>query len=480
MELMIITQFCAIALCIAIFYIWRRSFKDKRRYPPIVSTGYLVFTTDPRNVEHILQTNFSKYGKGKVLHEQLSDLLGDGIFTVDGDKWKHQRKLASHEFSTKNIREFSSTVFKSNAIKLARMISKSAASNKTDDYQDLFMKSTLDSVFKIVLGVELDTMCGTLEEGTKFSNAFDKASEITSMRVVDVFWKFKKFLNIGSEAKLKINVKLVDDYVYKLINHKIEQVNNSSHDTLSMKKGDILSRFLEVNERDPRYLRDIILSFIIAGKDTTATTLSWFLYMVCKHPDIQERIYNEVRKATKVSDISSFQDIADGINEEALDKLHYLHATITETLRLYPAVPLDPKICLSNDTLPDGFSVKKGDNIAYVPYTMGRMKYIWGDDADEFKPQRWLDENVKFILESSFKFTAFQAGPRICLGKEFAYRQMKIFSAILIGSFEFKLSDEHKVANYITMLTLNMDSGLHLYASQRRNTILHPKDQCLL
>ncbi|KAM7266380.1 hypothetical protein ACFE04_004277 [Oxalis oulophora] len=98
-------------------------------------TEYLVYTTDPRNVEHILQTNFSNYVKGKVLHEQLSDLLGDGIFTVDGDKWKQQRKLASHEFSTKNIREFSSIVFKNNAVKLARMISKSAASNKTDDYQ---------------------------------------------------------------------------------------------------------------------------------------------------------------------------------------------------------------------------------------------------------------------------------------------------------------------------------------------------------
>ncbi|KAM7266297.1 hypothetical protein ACFE04_004194 [Oxalis oulophora] len=324
-------------------------------------------------------------------------------------------------------------------------------------------------------------MCGTLEEGTKFSNAFDEASEISTMRVVDVFWKIKKFLNIGSEAKLKNNVKMIDDYVYKLINHKIEQVNNSSDDTLSMKKRDILSRFLEVNERDPRYLRDIILNFIIAGKDTTATTLSWFLYMVCKHPDIQERIYNEVRKATKLSNSSSFQDIADGINEEALDKLHYLHATITETLRLYPAVPVDQKMCLFDDTLPDGFSVKKGDLICYLPYTMGRMKYIWGDDADEFKPQRWLDENEKFVIESSFKLTAFQAGPRICLGKEFAYRQMKIFLAILIGSFEFKLSDEHKVANYITMLTLNMDSGLHLYAYQRRNiNILLSKDQCSL
>ena len=68
----------------------------------------------------------------------------------------------------------------------------------------------------------------------------------------------------------------------------------------------------------------------------------------------------------------------------------------------------DAKICFSDDTLPDGFSVRKGDMVAYQPYAMGRMKFIWGDDAEDFRPERWLDENGSFKLESPFKFTAFQ------------------------------------------------------------------------
>lgn len=88
------------------------------------------------------------------------------------------------------------------------------------------MKSTLDSVFKIVLGVELDSMCGTYEEGIRFSNAFDEASSITSYRYVDIFWKIKRFLNIGSEAVLRNNMKVIDEFVYKVITSKIEQVNN--------------------------------------------------------------------------------------------------------------------------------------------------------------------------------------------------------------------------------------------------------------
>jgi cytochrome P450 len=429
-----------------------------------------VYTTDPVNIEHILKTNFSSYGKGKMNYDILTDLLGDGIFTVDGHKWKHQRKLASYQFSTRILRDFSSDVFRNSGVKLARMIADASASNiHSVDVQDLFMKSTLDTVFQVVLGVDLDTMCGTSEQGTRFSNAFDEASAITTFRYVDIFWKIKRFFNIGSEAVLRQNIKIVNDYVYRLINHKIEQFNNSSKDNSFKKKGDLLSMFLEMDERDPKYLKDIILSFVIAGKDTTATTLSWFLYMLCKYPDVQERIAKEVREATGVNDDSNIEEVAKRITEEAIDKLQYLHATLSETLRLYPAVPVDPKLCLADDILPDGFSVNKGDLVMYKPYAMGRMKYVWGEDAEEFKPERWLDENGVFQQESSFKFTAFQAGPRICLGKEFAYRQMKVFSIILLGSFKFRLSDEKQTVKYKSMLTLHIDGGLHLAASPRLN-----------
>ena len=107
-----------------------------------------------------------------------------------------------------------------------------------------------------------------------------------------------------------------------------------------MKEGDVLSRFLELRKTDPKYLKDIILSFIIAGKDTTALTLSWFLYMLCKHPPIQEKIAQEVKEATKARDASTLDDLAASITEESLDKMQYLHAALTETLRLYPPVPV--------------------------------------------------------------------------------------------------------------------------------------------
>ncbi|XP_031262241.1 cytochrome P450 704C1-like isoform X2 [Pistacia vera] len=423
-----------------------------------------IFTTDPTVVEYILKTNFPNYGKGFFQYNILTDLLGGGIFVVDGEKWKHQRKVSSYEFSTKILRDFSSVVFKTTAVKLARIVSEASASNPSLDMQNLFMKATLDSVFKVILGIDLDGLSGTYEEGARFTDAFDKANAITSFRYADFFWKIKRFLNIGSEAELRKNIKVIDEFVYKLIKSKIEQFNDP-HDDLkpqSGKKEDILSRFLDLKETDPKYLRDIVLNFVIAGKDTTATTISWFFYLLCKHPDRQEKIAKEITEATQVSSNSSIEELAAKINEETLDKMHYLHAALSETLRLYPAVPVDGKSVFSDDTLPDGFSVNKGDMIAYIPYAMGRMKALWGNDAEEFRPERWLNKNGNFQPKSPFIFTAFQGGPRICLGKDFAYRQMKIFSMILLGSYKFKLNDESKPVKYKTALTLHIEGGLHL------------------
>lgn len=233
------------------------------------------------------------------------------------------------------------------------------------------MKSTLDSIFQVAFGTELNSMCGSNEEGKIFANAFDTSSALTLYRYVDVFWKLKKFLNIGSEATLRKNTEILNEFVMKLINTRIQQMQLSKDDsivsllhqrfrvafmitkkinvcviifhfawTMQSKRGDILSRFLQAKEYDSTYLRDIILNFVIAGKDTTAATLSWFLYMLCKYPAVQEKAAKEVREATNTKTISSCTEFVSNVTDEAIEKMNYVHAAITETLRIYPAVPV--------------------------------------------------------------------------------------------------------------------------------------------
>lgn len=216
-----------------------------------------------------------------------------------------------------------------------------------------------------------------------------------------------------------------------------------------------------------QYLRDIVLNFLIAGKDTTGNTLTWFFYMLCKNPLVQDKVALEINESVEwAREDNNTEDFTARLNEGAIDKMHYLHAAISETLRLYPAVPLDGKMAEEDDVLPNGYRVIKGDGMNYMIYAMGRMTYLWGEDAEDFRPERWLVNGV-FQQESPYKFVSFNAGPRICLGKEFAYRQMKIVAATLIHFFRFKLADESKDATYKTMFTLHMDKGLHLHAYRR-------------
>ncbi|XBI62189.1 hypothetical protein VPH35_042852 [Triticum aestivum] len=438
-------------------------------------SGNWVYTVDPANVEHILRTNFANYGKGPMTHGVLEDLLGDGIFNVDGAKWRHQRKVASFEFTTRALREYSSGVFRDVAAELAGIVAAAAAAGERVDMENLFMRSTLDSIFTVGFGVNLGALSGSNKKGAAFARAFDDASEQVLYRFLDPLWKAKRLLGVLSEAAMKRWVGTINDFVYAVIDKKMEQMGRDGHEFA--KKGDILSRFLLEREKDPgcfgnKYLRDIILNFVIAGRDTTAGTLSWFLHVLCRDQRIQDKIAREVREATSTGDrqdAGGVEEFTARLTEDAIGSMHYLHAALTETLRLYPAVPVDVKCCFSDDTLPDGHTVRRGDMVNYQPFAMGRMKFLWGDDAEEFRPERWLDGDGVFVPESPYKFTAFQAGPRICLGKEFAYRQMKIFAATLLYLFRFEMWDRGSTVGYRPMLTLKMDGPLYVRASPRRS-----------
>ncbi|OIT03881.1 PREDICTED: cytochrome P450 704B1 [Nicotiana attenuata] len=451
---------------------------------PTWSTTY-TYIAHPDNVEHVLKTNFDNYPKGEAYHSYMEVLLGDGIFNVDGELWRKQRKTASFEFASKNLRDFNTVVFRDYSLKLFNILIQASFNDKEVDMQDLLMRMTLDSICKVGFGVEIGTLDANLPENS-FAQAFDAANVIVTLRFIDPLWRIKKFLNIGSEAILDQSIKTVDDFTYSVIRKRKAEIETAP--TNEKIKQDILSRFIELgkdpeNNMTDKSLRDIVLNFVIAGRDTTATTLSWAIYIIMTHEHVAEKLYAELKSLEEVrakeenvslhhydaEDPESVNQraiqFAGLLNYDSLGKLYYLHAVITETLRLYPAVPQDPKGILEDDVLPDGTKLKAGGMVTYVPYSMGRMEYNWGSDAVLFNPDRWLKDGV-FQNASPFKFTAFQGGPRICLGKDSAYLQMKMALAILCRFYKFKLVAGHQV-KYRMMTILSMAHGLKLTVSVR-------------
>jgi len=343
------------------------------------------------------------------------------------------------------------------------------------------MRSSFDSICKVVFGIDIKSLSSTKSESrpeASFAKAFDVANAMVFHRhMVGSFWKVMRIFNLGSEATLRENIRIVDDFLYRVIHIRRQEMFSAEKENV---RPDILSRYIILSEKETesgkvsdKYLRDVILNFMVAARDTTAIALSWFLYMLCKHQHVQEKLLEEIitsvhedQYSTENDDIATF---VQSLTDEALGKMHYLHATLSETLRLYPAIPVDGKYVVNEDTLPDGFKLKKGDSVNYLPYAMGRMAYLWGDDAKEFKPERWIRDGF-FQPQSPFKFTAFQAGPRICIGKDFAYQQMKIVAAVLVRFFKFE-SVKTKEVRYRTMLTLHMnEDGLNVHVTPRLNS----------
>lgn len=158
---------------------------------------------------------------------------------------------------------------------------------------------------------------------------------------------------------------------------------------------------------------------------------------------------------------------------DELKKLHYLHAALSESMRLFPPVAINSRLTVNDDVLPDGTPVKKGWFADYSAYAMGRMERVWGQDCREFKPERWLDRDGKYRSFDQFRFPVFHCGPRTCLGKDLAYIQMKAIAAAVMYEFEIVAADggatSERMMNppYIVALLLKMTGGFPVRLKRR-------------
>ncbi|XP_059657805.1 cytochrome P450 86B1 [Cornus florida] len=428
--------------------------------------AYGIITVDPSKIEYMLRTKFKNFPKGKYYRERFHDLLGDGIFNADGEMWKEQRRAATSEMHTSRFVEYSmQTIQDLVHHKLLMLLEKVVNSGASIDLQEVLLRFTFDNICTAAFGVDPGCLSLNLPD-VPFAKAFEDATEFTLFRfmVPPFVWKVMKFFGVGFEKRLKQAVLIVHDFAEKTVRDRRMELSKVG----GLKdRSDLLSRLIDTQNHNEesnksylsdRFLQDFCISFILAGRDTSSVGLAWFFWLVHKHPQVEKRILSEINEILghRASKKEEMKDIS--FTAEELKKMVYLHAAISESLRLYPPVPIDFKEVQEDDVFQDGTVVKKGARVLYSIFSMARIESIWGKDCEEFKPERWLKDG-ELVSENQFKYPVFNAGPRLCVGKKFAYMQMKMVAASILLSYSVKVVEGFGVVPKITT-TLYMKNGL--------------------
>lgn len=407
---------------------------------PWLGDTNMVITCDPANIHHVFSRNFSNYPKGPEFRK-IFGVLGDGIFGADFELWEVHRKTTLSQLNHANFSShLERTVSRKLETGLLPVLHRFCREGMDFDLQDVFQRLTFDNICKLVLDYDPCSLSVELPH-VPCEKAFSTFGQPLLYRHVipEFIWKLQKRLRIGRERKLAEASEALDEFIYpridagRLIEDEINDFNVLKAFERAYREKNLGSG---AGLRD--FLKDTSLSLMFAGRDTTSTCLTWLFWLIAQNPSAGIKIREEMERELNVKEWRF-------LTAEESYKLKYLHGALCESLRLFPPVPLEHKAPIRPDILPSGHYLRKNSKLIVCFYSLGRMESVWGKDCLEFKPERWISGSGKIKHEASYKFPAFNAGPRTCLGKEMAFIQMKMVAAAILFHYNVKLVQGHPV-----------------------------------
>ena len=244
---------------------------------------------------------------------------------------------------------------------------------------------------------------------------------------------FYRMFPFGRNKQIAESSKYLRAFSRKVIQEKKRKMEKNV-----AKDHDIISVALESGLFTEDSLVDQVMTFLAAGHETTSSALQWASYVLCKRPDIQAKLREEVR--SNLPPVSNSEDPATHITAQQIDSMPYLHAFCNEVLRYYPPISITVREAVK-DTSIAGTFIPKGTVISIVPRAINRNRDLWGPDADEFNPDRWMGpgRSNNGGATSNYAFLTFLHGPRSCIGSGFAKAELACLVAALVGRFEMEL-----------------------------------------
>ncbi|KAL4902783.1 hypothetical protein BDW74DRAFT_157565 [Aspergillus multicolor] len=399
-------------------------------------SGEALLVTSPPAIRDLLSVNAFDFGHQDLVKIAIKRFTGSNLGFLSNDEFKLHRKNMMPAFTVPHVRHLTA-IFWAKAQKMASCMATDLRANPFAriNFREYVSRATLDNIGLAGMGHDFDTLqhpdnalrnhCRKLIlDQTRVFSWVGLLSRYFDMRLV-MRLPVKKLREISSSATY---LRGVTADVIQARSEKLEK----AEDTRTTK--DIITVALASGVFEQRHLVDHVMTFLTAGPESTATAFEWTMYELGRRPDMQRRLRDEVTVAIG-TDVASTEDA--GLRIQALP---YLNAFCSEVLRCYPFTPILAKVAQRDTTLM-GYRVPKGTVVLYSAEITNHDHTLWGADADEFNPERWMGEGRARSggATSNYAMLTFGAGPRSCIGVHFARATLGCLVAAVVATFEIEL-----------------------------------------
>jgi len=418
------------------FLLWAREYGDIFYYR--AAWLHVYFLNHPDLVESVLIRNAQNFQKDRVV-QNTRWFFGQGLLTNEGESWLRQRRLSQPAFHRERISSYAEIM----TGYCEEMLSSWQAGETREIHREM-MRLTLRIVVRCLFGVEPEEL-----------GAISSAVQVLMRNTAGARMLFPpaaRYLPTPTMTRVRRAVRQLDESVYRIIASRRENKSDA---------GDLLSMLMGARDEDgtgmsDKQLRDEVLTFLLAGHETTALVLSWTWHLLSQNPPAEEKLQAELREALGQRS-PEFRD---------LPALPYTERVIKESMRLYP-----PAWSLARTTVSDfelrGYRIPAGANIVMSQWIMHRNPRYF-PDPEKFDPDRWLDPAMQKLPK--FAYFPFGGGPRICIGNTFAMMEAVLLVATIAQRFELRTLPGHPVIPSPSF-TLRPKQGLVMTVARRERAL---------
>jgi len=419
---------------LAVFTGWAREFGDIFYYR--AGWIHVYFLNSPELIESVLVTNQQNFRKDRVIQNSRW-FLGQGLLTSEGGEWLRQRRLSQPAFHRERLALYARII---NGCAEEMLDSWKDGENR-DVHQEM-MQLTLRVAAKVLFSVDVKN------ESKEVAAALNLLMKHSSgARMLLPPWV--RYLPLPFLIRVRRAVRQLDEVVYRIIRERRRSENDN---------GDLLSMLMSARDEDgsrmtDRQLRDEVMTFLLAGHETTALSLSWAWYLLSENPEAENKLHHELAR------------VLDGKNPsfEDLPRLCYTEAVVKESVRLYP-----PAWSLARTAAEDfeigGYLVPAGSNVVMSQWIMHRDPRFF-PSPEQFDPGRWFEEHTQRLPR--FAYFPFGGGPRYCVGASFAMMEATLLLAAIAQRFRLRMVPGHKVVP-VPSITLRPKYGIKMSLHQIR------------